>query len=57
MAMGSIPGGSAPDNCDNADGALSDAAFVITTSPTAGDRVESGFDVKGCSGTFESNVN
>ena len=30
--------------------------FVIPT-PSAGDRVESGFEVKGCSRTFESNVN
>ena len=57
MAMQSMPAGSVADNCDNADGALSNAAFVITTSPTAGDRVESGFDVRGCSRTFESNVN
>jgi hypothetical protein len=57
MAMGSIPSGSTADNCDNADGALNDAAFVITTKPSAGDRVESGFEVKGCSRTFESNVN
>ena len=57
MAMGSMPGGSTADNCDNADSALSDAAFVITTTPSAGDRVESGFEVKGCSRTFESNVN
>ena len=46
-----------PDNCDNADGALSDAAFIIATTPSAGDRVESGFEVKGCSRAFESNVN
>ena len=46
-----------PDNCDNAAGTLSDAAFIIATTPSAGDRVESGFEVKGCSRTFESNVN
>ena len=57
MAMGSMTGGSAADNCDNADGALTDAAFVITTKPSAGDRVESGFQVLGCSRTSESNVN
>ncbi len=57
MAMGSMPSGSTADNCDNADGALSDASFVITMKPSAGDRVESGFEVKGCSRTFESNVN
>ena len=33
MAMGSLPGGSTADNCDNADGALGDAAFVIATKP------------------------
>jgi hypothetical protein len=57
MAMGSLPGGSTADNCDNADGALGDAAFVIATKPNAGDRVESGFEVTGCSRTFESTVN
>jgi hypothetical protein len=58
MAMGSIPGsGPTADNCGNADGALNDAAFVVVTKPSAGDRVESGFEVKGCSRTFESNVN
>jgi len=45
-----------PDPCDNADGALSDASFVIVGSPDAGDRVVSGFAVSGCSRTFESNV-
>jgi hypothetical protein len=57
MAMGSLPGGTTADNCDNADGALDDAAFVIATKPSAGDRVESGFEVKGCSRSFESTVN
>lgn len=42
--------------CDNADGALSDAAFVIADAPDAGQRVESGFEVSGCSRTFESNL-
>lgn len=42
------------DNCGLADGALSDAAFVIATGPAAGARVSSGFEVKGCSRTFES---
>ena len=40
--------------CEIADGALDDAAFVIATSPAAGDRVTSGFTVTGCSRTFES---
>jgi hypothetical protein len=42
--------------CDLSDGALNDAAFVIATSPAAGARVSSGFEVSGCSRTFESNV-
>jgi hypothetical protein len=52
-AQGTPPAGGA---CDNADGALSDAAFVIATAPDAGARVSSGFEVSGCSRTFESNV-
>lgn len=50
-------GGQAADACANDDGAFNEAAFVITTEPDAGERVESGFAVKGCSRTFESNVN
>ena len=42
--------------CDNTDGALSDAAFVIADAPDAGQRVESGFEVTGCSRTFESSL-
>jgi Immunoglobulin-like domain of bacterial spore germination len=56
FAMGDWPGGET-DNCANQDGALNDAAFVFTTSPSVGDRVTSGFEVKGCSRTFESTVN
>ena len=44
------------DNCKNDDGALTDAGFVIVQSPKSGDRVKSGFTVKGCSRAFESNV-
>jgi Immunoglobulin-like domain of bacterial spore germination len=51
----SLPTG-APAGCDNADGALDDAAFVIATAPPAGARVSSGFGVSGCSRTFESTV-
>lgn len=43
--------------CDLSDAALKDAAFVIATEPAAGAAVASGFAVKGCSRTFESNVN
>jgi Immunoglobulin-like domain of bacterial spore germination len=56
LAMGDWPGAET-DNCDNQDGALNDAAFVFTTSPRVGDSVASGFEVKGCSRTFESTVN
>ena len=35
---------------------LPDNALVIVSSPSAGDEVESGFVVSGCSRTFESNV-
>ena len=50
------PGGGGGGGCDLSDGALSDAAFVIATAPTAGARVSSGFGVSGCSRTFESTV-
>ncbi len=50
-------GGSTPaDACSNSDGAFDQAAFVIATQPPAGARVSSGFPVRGCSRTFESNV-
>jgi hypothetical protein len=56
VAMGSwIDAEPVADNCANEDGAL-DAAFVIVATPRAGQRVESGFTVTGCSRTFESNV-
>lgn len=44
------------DVCDNTDGALTDKGFVIVQSPKSGQRVKSGFTVKGCSRSFESNV-
>jgi hypothetical protein len=47
---------SGSDTCDDGDGALSDVAFVLVTSPQSGERVSSGFTVTGCSRTFESNV-
>jgi hypothetical protein len=49
-------GGQTADNCANDDGAFSDAAFVIVTTPAAGERVDSSFAVEGCSRTFENNV-
>lgn len=54
-AMGSWVEGEEADNCDDED-VFQDAAFVIATEPEAGDNVESGFEVEGCSRTFESNV-
>lgn len=56
FAMGSFVEGEETDNCANEDGAFNDAAFVIATAPQPGERVETGFDVKGCSRSFESNV-
>jgi hypothetical protein len=45
------------DACDNAESELADAGFVFVTDPSAGERVESGFEVTGCSSTFEASVN
>ena len=44
------------DVCSNSDGALSNASFVIVSSPRSGQRVHSGLQVAGCSRTFEGNV-
>jgi hypothetical protein len=44
------------DVCSNHDGALSNATFVFVESPRSGDRVSSGFEVSGCSNTFEGTV-
>ncbi|MEM8793030.1 MAG: Gmad2 immunoglobulin-like domain-containing protein [Pseudomonadota bacterium] len=53
---GETPPVATPGSCDNTDGALSSAAFVIAEEPIAGARVSSGFSVRGCSRTFESTV-
>jgi hypothetical protein len=55
-AMGSWVQGEEADNCANDDGAFDEASFVVATEPAAGARVESGFAVKGCSRTFEGDV-
>ncbi len=55
-AMGSWIDSEEADNCANDDGAFDEAAFVIATEPEAGERVESGFAVEGCSRSFEGNV-
>ena len=56
IAMGAWVEGEETDNCNKDDGTLDEAAFVITTAPKAGDRVENGFAVAGCSRTFEGSV-
>lgn len=42
--------------CDNSDGALTNVSFVLVTEPRVGERVSPGFTVRGCSSTFEANV-
>ena len=49
-------GGGKQDVCSNKDGALSNSAFVFVDSPGSGDRVSSGFEVSGCSSTFEGTL-
>lgn len=44
------------DVCSNADEALGNAGFVFVVSPRSGERVSPGFQVQGCSRTFESTV-
>jgi len=52
-----IPPPQSADVCSNADGALTDVAFLFVSSPRSGERVPTGFSVTGCSRTFESRVN
>lgn len=52
-----LSGCSTMNVCSNADGALTEAAFVIVTEPRSGERVTPVFTVAGCSRTFESSVN
>jgi hypothetical protein len=49
-------GGGGKNVCSNADGALTNAAFVFVVTPASGDRVSSGFEVSGCSSTFEGSL-
>ena len=56
IAMGNWVEGEETHNCDNDDGAFNEGAFVVATEPEAGERVTTGFEVKGCSRTFESNL-
>jgi hypothetical protein len=55
-AMGGWVEGEEANNCGNDDGAFNEASFVIAEGPAPGERVETGFEVEGCSRTFESNV-
>jgi hypothetical protein len=49
-------GGGKQDVCSNKDGALTSAGFIFVESPASGDRVSSGFEVSGCSSTFEGTL-
>jgi hypothetical protein len=55
-AMGGWVEGEETDACANDDGAFDEASFVIATAPEAGERVQSGFTVSGCSRSFEGSV-
>jgi hypothetical protein len=48
--------GGKDDLCSDKDGAPTNAAFVFVSSPISGQRVSSGFQVSGCSSTFEGTV-
>ena len=52
-SVGAEAGSSPAFACD---GALPDAPLVVVTSPASGAQVASGFEVEGCSRTFEANV-
>ena len=56
-ALAACGGSKQPDVCSNKDGALTNSAFVFVKSPVSGQRVSSGFHVKGCSNTFEATLN
>ena len=56
VGCGGRPDAPAASPCAPPDPALEEAAFVIATTPRAGESVTSGFAVRGCSRTFESNV-
>jgi hypothetical protein len=51
-AAGGCGGSSSSSSCSNP----GKAAFVFVETPSSGDKVSSGFTVKGCSSTFEGNV-
>jgi len=43
--------------CGNGDGAINNVGFIFVEDPRGGERVSSGFEVRGCSSTFEASVN
>jgi hypothetical protein len=43
--------------CVDKDGVLARSSFVFVESPSGGERVANGFEVSGCSNTFEATVN
>jgi hypothetical protein len=45
------------DVCANSGEALSGVGFIFVDDPKSGKRVSSGFQVSGCSSTFEANLN
>lgn len=49
-------GGRSIDACADVHPLFADTSFVIVTAPRPGDAVPTGFEVRGCSRTFESNV-
>ena len=55
-ALAGCGGSGTADVCSNEDGELTNAAFVFVQSPVSGQRVSSGFEVSGCSSTFEGTV-
>jgi Immunoglobulin-like domain of bacterial spore germination len=55
-ALAGCGGSGKRDVCSNKDDALTNAAFVFVETPVSGQRVSPGFDVSGCSSTFESTV-
>jgi hypothetical protein len=57
-ALAGCGGGDGETNaCENADGALNNAGFIFVQDPRSGERVDGGFEVAGCSSTFEASVN
>jgi hypothetical protein len=50
-------GASEDDVCANSGAALRGVGFIFVVDPRSGERVSSGFQVNGCSSTFEATLN